>query len=54
MGFAPAEVGAMSVWEFGAASAGWLSAHTPAREGELSAAEEDALFDLIMERPSVH
>lgn len=48
-GFAPAAVGAMSLWEFNAAVAGYLRAHAAQGDGELTTDEEAALGRLLDE-----
>lgn len=49
MGFGPQQVGAMSLWQFLAARAGWVRANTSEEDAskDLSAAEFASLGDLI-------
>ena len=43
MGLSPAQVRAMSLWEFTVCCEAWRKAHDPKAEQELSAAEFDEL-----------
>lgn len=44
----------MSVWEFQAATAGWIKANVPEPEGALSTAEEDRIWASMVEDGLVH
>ncbi|WP_312530738.1 hypothetical protein [Paracoccus sp. (in: a-proteobacteria)] len=46
----PAQVKACSLWEFEAATAGWIEANVPEEEGKISADEEDDLWQGVMDR----
>jgi hypothetical protein len=48
MGFAPAQIGAMSLWQFMACADGWARAHSPdaaKRTNDDDSAAVKALFD---------
>ena len=50
MGFPPAEVRQMSIWQFMAAADGWAKFHSPKDEnngGGLTEAEKDELFEFV-------
>lgn len=53
-GFTPGDVRAMSLWEFRAATGGYLRAHAPEDQSALSATEEEALWSFMEERAHVH
>lgn len=40
----------MSIWEFYVAQAGYINAHTPDDPGSLSAAEQDELWQWMLEK----
>lgn len=47
IGFTPAQVCAMSIWEFNVAVGGWLRAHTPEDDKALTAEDEDNMLKLL-------
>ncbi|SIT74763.1 hypothetical protein [Pontibaca methylaminivorans] len=46
----PAEVGMCSLWQFNAAVAGWITANTTETPGEMTQADEDDIWEGVMER----
>lgn len=47
IGFPPAEVKAMSAWEFREAAIGWVNANTPEVPGAMTDAERDLAWEAV-------
>lgn len=46
----PEQVKGCSVWELSEAIDGWIDAHVPDEKGQMTAAEQDDLWDAVQEK----